>query len=82
MKRIVVVGLLARQAAELSREFPDVEFLTEKTLPNLKNRVLNADHVVMLTKFVSHKHQDLIPRRKLIRHLGGLSGLAALLRGL
>lgn len=63
LPRILVVGLMPKQEEEVSREygeFYDFKFHKDKAIGNLGNVAKKCDRVILMTKFVSHNHQNMI----------------------
>lgn len=64
LKRVLVCGVLSKQGSEMQREFDgvgDVRFVTVDDNAGLwKSRATHADHVILWTNFVSHKHQEVL----------------------
>lgn len=82
--RVVVVGLLDSQGAMIQREFSDAFDLTIYAGSELRGKskgfigkVISADHVLVMTRFVGHSAEDLVRAAgaKAIRVTGALTEL-------
>jgi hypothetical protein len=78
--RVLVVGLLNQQEQDMTRamgEFLDLEYAKSEHHKTLEDRAKHADLVVLMTKFISHKHQEIV--RHVNEHIvyqnGGVSEL-------
>lgn len=64
LKKIMVVGLIGEQRNFIEKEFKDIFDLKfydkDDNIQSLKERAINCDEIILMTKFISHKHQDLV----------------------
>lgn len=74
--RVCVVGLLDRQFAIVKSEFPslDLTHYKEGSLTRLDGKLKSADQILVITKFISHRIWDHVPRER-VRYFTGLDGL-------
>jgi hypothetical protein len=77
---VLIIGLLAAQAAHMIEEFPDLD-ITHMTGEEAHNRhALRRAHTILMTKFISHAVQDKYRRVENLRLCpGGLTELSNLL---
>ena len=77
--RVVVAGLLSGQSRLIESKFDkafDLKFWgSTQSIASLKACVSNVDHVVVLTKFISHSVTDVTSKHNHILVSGGLSSL-------
>lgn len=78
--RVLIVGLLNQQAQDMERalgELLSLDFVKVEHANTLEDKARNADLVVLMTKFISHQHQDIV--RAVNEHIvyrnGGVSEL-------
>lgn len=78
--RVLIVGLLNQQEQDMARAMGEVlslDFAKSEHHTTLEDKAKGADLVVLMTKFISHKHQDIVQRvneHVVYRH-GGVSEL-------
>lgn len=63
--RVLIVGLLEQQEREMTKamgEFLRLDYAKSSHHTTLEDKARNADLVVLMTKFISHKHQDIVQR--------------------
>lgn len=82
LTRFLLVGLLPAQAMIISQrlaEFCDMRFWQDDGTPKLRTSCGWADHVVTMTKFISHATEEVIKRtgKPLMRCNGGVTDLTA-----
>lgn len=61
--RVLIVGLLNQQAQDMERalgELLSLDFVKVEHASTLEDKARNADLVVLMTKFISHQHQDIV----------------------
>lgn len=61
--RVLIVGLLNQQAQDMERalgELLSLDFVKVEHANTLEDKARNADLVVLMTKFISHQHQDIV----------------------
>jgi len=63
----LIVGLIAEQKHSIKSEFKDVYDLrfhnaSDDSTQVLQERCANVDEVILMTKFINHKHQDLVKK--------------------
>lgn len=81
LKRVLVCGLLPAQAGLIQSEFHsclDLRFLSvDDKIDKFKTHATHVDHVIVMTNFISHKHQEAIEcvGVKPILVSGGMSSL-------
>ena len=83
--KVAIIGLSPTQATTVKNEFSDSFSLTfvSSSESRIPSTVDNADNVVVMTKFVSHRAQNLVRNHPgLLFHNGGVSGLKDLLHTL
>src|SRR5436305_9177357 len=81
MKNVLVVGTKGDQPRRLNDRLRGVANVTCIAAEDLSRRKIpNSDYVVLWSKFISHKHRDLIydevERDKIMLHFGGVTQLA------
>lgn len=68
LPKVLVVGVLGSQATELDKEYSstlDMRYLDNTTgVALLKSQSSHSDYVILLTKFISHKHQEVVRDHK------------------
>lgn len=74
-KKILIVGPLPEQGLAISNKFPDMDIVTETSDRAKFNQ--NADYIILMTKFISHKSEDLAKQcdAAIIRVKGGVSSV-------
>ncbi len=85
--KVGVVGLKSSQAQMVAREFGDLSIShleSDCTAPQLSAMARRCQHVVLMTRFISHKHQTTLNAAgaRLIRVSGGMAQLRSALRQL
>lgn len=64
LKRVMIVGLMGEQQNTIEKEFKDAFDLRfynkDDPIHSLKSKASTCDEVILMTKFISHKHQDLV----------------------
>lgn len=78
--RVLIVGLIRQQEDDLRHALGDIlrlEFSKADAHSELEDKARNADLVVLMTKFISHKHQDTVKRvnEHFVFRNGGVSEL-------
>jgi hypothetical protein len=75
--RALVVGLLPPQARKVAEAFPGcgLKFMSREREREVGAVAESFDHVVLMTKFISHKVQDQVPREKRELVNGGITDL-------
>lgn len=61
LKKILIVGLLPQQQNEISKDFKeiyDLKFVKDESIQQIKSIAVNCDEIILMTKFISHRHQD------------------------
>ncbi len=79
-QRVLIVGLLPQQAREIEADFSDLINLSfvgsDENKDRLQNKLANVDVVVVMTKFVSHSHSDIVKKHSNVVNInGGLTSL-------
>lgn len=78
--RVLIVGLLNQQAQDMERalgELLSLDFVKVEHANTLEDKARNADLVVLMTKFISHQHQDIVRgvNEHIVYRNGGVSEL-------
>ncbi len=78
--RVLVVGLVRQQEEDIKRalgELLTLEYARVEHADNLEDKARGADLVVLMTKFISHKHQDIVRRvnEHIVYRNGGVTEL-------
>lgn len=78
--RVLIVGLLNQQAQDMERalgELLNLDFVKVEHANTLEDKARNADLVVLMTKFISHQHQDIVRgvNEHIVYRNGGVSEL-------
>ncbi|KNA31017.1 hypothetical protein ADU20_27200 [Burkholderia pseudomallei] len=78
--RVLIVGLLNQQEQDMTKamgEFLSLDYAKSEHHTTLEDKARNADLVVLMTKFISHKHQDIVQRvnEHIVYRNGGVSEL-------
>lgn len=61
LKKILIVGLLPEQQNEISKEFKgiyDLRYVKDESIHQIKSIASNCDEIILMTKFIGHRHQD------------------------
>ncbi|WP_273944917.1 hypothetical protein [Burkholderia pseudomallei] len=78
--RVLVVGLVRQQEDDVSRALGELfrfDYARVEHADNLEEKARGADLVVLMTKFISHKHQDIVRRvnEHIVYRNGGVTEL-------
>lgn len=78
--RVLIVGLLNQQEQDMTRalgEFLCLDFAKSEHHKALEDKARNADLVVLMTKFISHSHSEIVHRvnENVVFRNGGVSEL-------
>lgn len=78
--RVLIVGLLNQQEQDMTKamgELLNLDYAKSEHHTTLEDKARNADLVVLMTKFISHKHQDIVQRvnEHIVYRNGGVSEL-------
>ncbi|CAJ8910918.1 Uncharacterised protein [Burkholderia pseudomallei] len=78
--RVLVVGLVRQQEDDVTRslgELFNLQYARVEHADNLEDKARGADLVVLMTKFISHKHQDVVRRvnEHIVYRNGGVTEL-------
>ena len=79
MGTVVVVGLLPPQAQRIAEEFPrrGLKFIPRDREREVPELIRGFDHVLVMTKFISHVTWHQVPSSKVVPINGGLTQLKA-----
>ncbi|OMR93353.1 hypothetical protein AQ733_10210 [Burkholderia pseudomallei] len=78
--RVLVVGLVRQQEDDVRRALGELfrfDYVRVEHADNLEEKARGADLVVLMTKFISHKHQDIVRRvnEHIVYRNGGVTEL-------
>jgi hypothetical protein len=81
--KVLFVQLFARQFHPIQSAYDgplELDYLDsaqDESIERLKAKAASADKVVLITKFISHKHSDVVPRDK-VEYLDSVNIVRAL----
>lgn len=78
--RVLIVGLVRQQEDDVRRALGELfrfDYVRVEHADNLEEKARGADLVVLMTKFISHKHQDIVRRvnEHIVYRNGGVTEL-------
>jgi len=63
LKRVLIVGLLNEQAKEIRDKYESIfnlSFWKDTNIKSLRQKAVNADEIILMSKFISHSSQDVV----------------------